>query len=180
MTDPGTYVELDGRPAVRFVRTYPHPIGRVWTAVTTPEGLARWFPAQVEVDLRPGGIVTYRGDPYTEHRPGRVLVCDPPMHLAFTWGDDELTFQLESTEGGGCRFTLFDLLDGRDSAARNAAGWDVCLDALDRHLAGEPSDGPHSSAAMPWRPRYDAYVAAGLPSGAHIPNGPVTSTEPAS
>jgi uncharacterized protein YndB with AHSA1/START domain len=47
MTDLGTYVELDGRPAVRFVRTYPQPIERVWQAITTPEGLARWFPSKV-------------------------------------------------------------------------------------------------------------------------------------
>ncbi len=50
--DPGTYVELDGRPAVRFVRTYPHPAERVWLAVSTPEGLAHWFPAQVALELR--------------------------------------------------------------------------------------------------------------------------------
>jgi hypothetical protein len=28
----GTYVERDGRPAVRLLRTYPHPIDRVWAA----------------------------------------------------------------------------------------------------------------------------------------------------
>jgi hypothetical protein len=135
----------------------------------------RSFPATVEIDLRPRGLVTYRGDPYTEDRPGRVLGCDPPNYLAITWGDDELRFQLEPLDGGGCRFTLFDLLDGRDAAARNAAGWDVCLDELDKHLAGETTDGPHSSTAKPWRPCYDAYVTAGLPTGAYIPTGPGTS-----
>src|SRR5262249_41825335 len=33
-TEYGTYIEYDGRPAVRFVRTYPHPIERVWHAIT--------------------------------------------------------------------------------------------------------------------------------------------------
>src|SRR6185436_4407027 len=28
MTDLGSYVELDGRPAVRFERTFPHPVER--------------------------------------------------------------------------------------------------------------------------------------------------------
>jgi uncharacterized protein YndB with AHSA1/START domain len=172
MTDLGTYVELDGRPAVRFVRTYPQPIERVWQAITTPEGLARWFPSKVELELRPGGVVTYRGDPYSEDQAGRVLACDPPEYLALTWGGEELRFQLEPLADGGCRFTLFDLLDARDAAARNAAGWDVCLSELDNHLAGKPADGPHSPAATPWRPRYDAYVAAGLPAGAYIPTGP--------
>jgi hypothetical protein len=92
-----------------------------------------------------------------------------------TWGDDELRFQLESLEDGGCRFTLFDLLDRRDAAARNAAGWDVCLGELDKHVAGKMTDGPHSLTAKLWRPCYDAYVTAGLPTGAYIPSGPDAS-----
>ncbi len=169
MTDLGSYVELDGRPAVRFVRTYPHPIERVWAAVATPEGLARWFPATVDIDLRPGGVVSYGNDPYLQVEPGRVLACDPPTYLAISWGGDELRFQLESLEDGGCRFTLLDLIDARDAAARNAAGWDVCLAELGKHLAGQPTQGPHSSTAKPWRPCYEAYLAAGLPSGAQVP-----------
>ncbi len=37
-TEPtGTYLTLDdGRPAVRFTRTYDHPVGRVWQFVTEP------------------------------------------------------------------------------------------------------------------------------------------------
>jgi hypothetical protein len=30
--------------------------------------------------------------------------------------------------------------------------------------------GPHSSSSKPWFPVYDSYVAAGLPSGAPIPD----------
>ncbi len=29
-TDDGTYLEVDGRPAVRFERIYHQPIDRVW------------------------------------------------------------------------------------------------------------------------------------------------------
>jgi uncharacterized protein YndB with AHSA1/START domain len=32
--DLGSYLEYDGRPAVRFQRTYTHTIDRVWAAVT--------------------------------------------------------------------------------------------------------------------------------------------------
>jgi uncharacterized protein YndB with AHSA1/START domain len=170
MTDSGTYVEIDGQPAVRFVRTYSHPIERVWAAVTTPEGLGRWFPSQVEIDLQPGGVVVFGDDPHREGHPGRVLACDPPRYLAFTWGDNELRFQLESIEGGGCRFTLIDRLDGRDTAARQAAGWHVCLAELDKHLAGDPNIGLDHANLDGWFPLYDAYVGEGLPSGAPIPN----------
>lgn len=40
MTDRGTYVEHEGRPAVRFVRHYRHPAERVWAAVSEPRGTA--------------------------------------------------------------------------------------------------------------------------------------------
>jgi uncharacterized protein YndB with AHSA1/START domain len=175
MTDLGTLTEVDGRTAVRFVRTYEHSLERVWAAVSTPDGLSHWFPSQVEIDLRPGGEVIFRGDPHTEDRRGRVLTCEPPYYLAFTWGDDELRFQLEGTETGGCRFTLYDVLERRDAAARQAAGWDVCLGELDKHLAGKLTDGPRSPTANAWSPLYDAYVAAGLPAGAPIPGRPAAS-----
>jgi uncharacterized protein YndB with AHSA1/START domain len=175
MTDLGTFTEIDGRAAVRFVRTYQHSVERVWSAVSTPGGLRGWFPSQVEIDLRPGGDVTFRADPHTEDRRGRVLACEPPHYLALTWGDDELRFHLEAIEGGGCRFTLYDLLERSDAAARQAAGWDVCLGELDKHLAGQFTDGPHSPTAKAWYPLFDAYVAAGLPAGAPIPSRPTTS-----
>ena len=176
MNDPGTYVEIDGRPAVRFVRSFAQSIDRVWAAVSTSEGLSRWFPAVVEIDRQVGGDVRFSGDPYTEDRTGRVLEYQPPHALTIVWGDDELRFRLESLGGGGCRLTFVDLLNGRDSAARNAAGWDVCLSSLDDHVtggggAGRAPDGPSGPGARPWRPVYDAYVAAGLPSGAFVPGG---------
>ncbi|MGH2718832.1 MAG: SRPBCC family protein [Actinomycetota bacterium] len=169
--DPGTYIEVGGRPAVRFVRTYPHPVERVWAAVATSEGLGQWFPAQVALELQVGGRVTFSGDPLTEDHPGTVLACDPPCHLAFSWGDDELYFDLEPVGAGECRLTLTNVLAQRNAAARNAAGWAVCLGELDKHLAGLATGGPHSSSALPWEPLYRAYVEAGLPSGAEVPEG---------
>jgi len=34
--DLGSFIEFEGRPAVRFERTYDHPVERVWAAVTDP------------------------------------------------------------------------------------------------------------------------------------------------
>jgi len=60
----GTYLTLDdGRPAVRFSRTYDHPIERVWQFVTDAEELAHWFPSRAEIDPRPGGTINFSGDP---------------------------------------------------------------------------------------------------------------------
>ena len=55
------FLTLDGRPTVRIERTYPHPIEKVWRAVTTPEHLDQWFPSAVEIDLRPGGAMRFDG-----------------------------------------------------------------------------------------------------------------------
>lgn len=169
--DLGTYIEQDGRPTVRFERTYAHPIERVWSAITDPDELARWFPSAVRMEPRVGGTVEFSGDPYAEASTGTVLAYDPPRRLAFTWGDDELYFELRQASGG-CILTLVDVLESRDAAARNAAGWMICIGELERSLAGELRSGPHSESAEPWQPIYDRHVAAGLPSGAPFPEEP--------
>lgn len=169
--DRGTLVDHDGRPAVRFRRAYPHPPERVWSAITEPGELERWFPASVSMEHHVGGAVEFTGDPHVDTRTGEVLVFDPPHRLAFTWGPDELHFQIDPAEDGGCVLALVDVLAARDEAARNAAGWAVCLAELDKRLAGAEAHGPHSATAESWQRHYDEYVAAGMPTGAPIPGG---------
>ena len=168
MTDLGTHIEYDGRPAVRFERTFPHPVERVWRAISDPAELPSWFPSQVEYEPEVGSAVRFTGDPHAPGQEGSLLAWDPPRHLAFRWGQDELHFTLEEVDGG-CRFELVNVLSDPDAAARNAAGWHVCLAELDKVLRGEPTDGPHSATATEWQPVYDAYVAEGLPHGAPVP-----------
>lgn len=43
----------DGRPVLRFTRRLDHPVDRVWRAVTTPDELAAWFLAPMDL-TRPG------------------------------------------------------------------------------------------------------------------------------
>ncbi|MFI0508783.1 SRPBCC family protein [Streptomyces sp. WSLK1-5] len=160
----GTYLTLDdGRPAVRFSRTYDHPVARVWRFVTDADELAHWFPSRAEIDLRPGGAVKFSGDPHMEDSTGRVIAVDEPRHLSFEWGGDELRFDLEALDENRTRLTLTNVLQAADTAARNGAGWEVCLAALDAHARGERPGRP------PWEGLYRAYVDAGLPSGAPVP-----------
>ncbi len=163
MTD-GTYLEIDGRPALRFERHYPHPVARVWALVTEPDELATWFPARVAYEhLTVDAPVHYSFDGDPTVMTGRVLAADPPVRLGLDWAGDELWFDLSATDDGThLRFTT--ILAERDTAARNAAGWDVCLDAL-----GTPAGAPTSTPTADWRARYDAYLAAGVPSGAVVP-----------
>ncbi|MDQ1486594.1 MAG: hypothetical protein QOJ62_2287 [Actinomycetota bacterium] len=167
--DLGTYIEYRGRPAVRFQRAYPRPAERVWTAITEPDELAHWFPSNVTIEPRAGGTVEFSGDPNMPATTGRVLIFEPPHRLAFSWGGDELHFQIEPTGDDSCELTLINVLEARDAAARNAAGWSVCLAELDKHLGGISTDGPHSASAEPWPRYYEAYLAAGVPSGAAVP-----------
>ncbi|GAA1413926.1 hypothetical protein GCM10009601_00730 [Streptomyces thermospinosisporus] len=166
----GTFLTLDdGRPAVRFVRAYDHPVDRVWRFVTDADELVHWFPSRAEIDLRPGGTVAFSGDPAMEDSTGRVIAVDPPRHLSFTWGEDEIHFDLEELGEKRTRFTLTNVLGAENTAARNSAGWDVCLSALDAWARGERFEGAHAGPTELGRELYEAYVAAGVPSGAPIP-----------
>jgi hypothetical protein len=91
-----------------------------------------------------------------------------PRRLSFTWGDDLLTFELEERDGAdACRLCFSVVLDSADKAARDAAGWDDCLDKLDLVVAGEAPGRPEESES--WRARYDEYKRQGFPATAAIP-----------
>jgi uncharacterized protein YndB with AHSA1/START domain len=168
----GIYELVDGRPALRFERRLSHPVDVVWRAITVSGELEHWFPCHVEVDeLREDAQMTFRFDDMPLDAPstmtGRVTEFDPPRSFAFTWGpptrEDHLRFELEPLLGEeACVLRLTVLLDSREKAARDGAGWHVCLDRLERHLGSAEANGE-------WRDYYDEYRRRGVPSGAPIP-----------
>jgi uncharacterized protein YndB with AHSA1/START domain len=166
----GTYEQIDGRPVVRFERTFPHAVARVWDAITDPARLEHWFPTTVEfAELAPGARITFR---FAEDRfpamAGAFREVSPPRRLSFTWGEDVLTFELEERDGGAaCRLSFSVALDSADKAARDAAGWDDCLDMLDIVVAGATPERPWKSES--WQARYDEYKQQGFPATAPIP-----------
>ncbi len=172
-TDSGTYLEIDGRPAVRFERVYPQSRERVWQAVTSPEEMRHWFPSpDISIDARPGGSITLGGDPYDpEPRTSTVLAWDPPHRFGFEWGEDQLFFTLTEVEEG-CRLELLDVLASEGAAARNAAGWEMCLEQLSLTVAGTPSGGPHDGDLTDFLPVLERYKAAGLPDDGWLPEQP--------
>ena len=170
MSTTGTYSEVDGRPSLRFVREYPHPIERVFALVTEPDELAHWFPARVDpASWAVGAVVRYTFSVDGDGGSGTVLAHEPPERVGFSWEGDELWFELAPLPGGGTRLTFTTLLAGRDTAARNAAGWEVCLDALTRTVEDGTAAAPDDSPTPEWERHYDAYVAEGVPSGAPVP-----------
>jgi uncharacterized protein YndB with AHSA1/START domain len=144
------------RPAIRLERVLPDPPNVVWGALTEREQLRSWFPCDVIVSggrWETGAAITF-AFPEAVHLTlsGVVLEVDEPHTLAFTWGDDTLRFEL-SPERDGTRLVLIDELPP-DSAARNAAGWEQCLD----RLAGV------EAVADVWQPRFERYAAAFAPA----------------
>lgn len=87
--------------------TYPHPIERVWQAITDSEALATW--------LMPNDFVPRVGHTFTFERRAdggwvgtvhcEVVTLEPPRRLAYTWQGGNLpttlvTFSLTPEDGG--------------------------------------------------------------------------------
>jgi uncharacterized protein YndB with AHSA1/START domain len=151
----------DGRAVLHFERRLAHPPEKVWRAVTEPSELAHWFPATVELELRPGAPIHFvEDDPAIGESTGEVLEADPPKVFAFRWGGDVLRFELVP-DGSGCRLLFSHALSGGDVwgdekfAAQHAAGWDACLELLAARLGGETSD---AGSTVEWFARNEQYV----------------------
>lgn len=125
-----TLISTDNKPVLRFERFLPRAVEEVWRAVTDPIEMQSWFPTRIEIDRWETGaafVHHFDGQPLGP-LPGKVLDCRKPHRLVFTWGDDTITFELSATDGG-TNFVLTEEL-GASHAARNAAGWEVCLERL--------------------------------------------------
>ena len=134
----GTLEQIDdGRWQVRFTRRLPHPIEKVWRAVTEPEHLAAWFPCTIDGERRAGAPLTFRFDEPMDPMHGEMVEFDPPRCMALMWGGDLLSLELREV-GDGTELLLTDTLEELGKAARDAAGWHECLERLRHAVAGEP------------------------------------------
>jgi len=164
----GNYATIEDTPTLGFERRLSHPMERVWRAITERDELGHWFPSKVVVDeLAVGAEMRFEFEDMPLDAPstmsGRMTEFDPPRVFGFYWGDDHLRFELEPVEvATACTLRLTVRLDSRDKAARDAAGWHVCLDRLERFV-GQESEGGE------WRDYYDEYQRRGVPAGAPIP-----------
>lgn len=136
-----------GRWSVRLARRYPHPVEKVWRAVSEPEHLVAWFPSTVELEPRVGAEVrfgpAFEGDPGLT---GVVTDCAPPHVLAFTWDTDHIRFELAAV-ADGTEVVLLHTFDDRAGAASFAAGWGECGGGLAALLAGDPPPVPTRAVA---------------------------------
>ncbi|MFG1638224.1 SRPBCC family protein [Pseudonocardia alni] len=153
-------VDPDG-PVLRFARRYPHPIEKVWAALTEPAQMSRWFPCEVQAEMRVGGTITltFEGG---EQDHAEITELEPPTAFGFTWADERLRWTLEP-DGDGCVLRLSNtVLDPRWSA-NTAAGWDRCFETLAAHLGGSDlvtTTGPDEALIA----HYRAVLGSGAPT----------------
>ena len=125
------------------------PVEKVWSAVTEPEHISRWFGRTVLVGEGVGahGTVAW---PDEDAIPIRVEAVDRPRRISYRWCNDEaseavpseldaehstvFTFTLEA-QGDGTRLTVVETgfettLDPARNLESHRQGWDEQLDRL--------------------------------------------------
>jgi uncharacterized protein YndB with AHSA1/START domain len=149
-----------GQPELRFERRLAHPPEKVWKAITDDAELAHWFPARFETELRVGAPITFTFEGMEIDAPGGEIVeHDPPRLFAYRWGEALLRWEIVP-DGSGSRLRFTHVLGGdptwgdRRTAARHAAGWDVCFELLRARLDGQAKD----PEAHDWFARNEQYV----------------------
>ena len=170
MTDPALYapgpadlarIDKDGDTwTLVVVRRLRHPPALVWRALTDPAQLRAWAPFDADKNMGvAGSTVTLStvGTPQTTDT--RIERADEPRLLEYRWGDGRMRWELEEADGG-TRLTLWHGIDRR-YIAMGAAGWQICLDVLDRSLSGDPIGrmvGPQTMQFEGWQRLRAAYA----------------------
>jgi len=134
---------------LELTRDFSHSRERLFTALTTPAAILRWFgPPGVtnldaQVDLRVGGryrfTVKGMNDGPIFHVSGEYLEITPPERLRFTWKWDHsdpaepemnISFHLAPT-ATGCRLTFVQTgFSSQEDCDRHTHGWTGSLDRL--------------------------------------------------
>lgn len=124
------------RYTIEYVRTYPHPIERVWRTICDPAQMSIWF-APIDFEPRLGGAYRALWEDPTMFQ-GVISAFEPPRLLRFGGphpGDDAMwQFELEAVDAGARLTFIQRIPPGHDTLAR----W--------------PLDPPDSPPDTPWRP----------------------------
>lgn len=147
---PNADAPLVVRRAIRAARE------RVFALWTDPREIVQWWGPpgvtcpEAHVDLRPGGeyrIANRFADGRLVWIRGRFEVVDPPQRLVYTWqvGDapapgaaiERVTVHFESAGAGSTEVIVtHERIPNEETRRGHAAGWDGCLDGLERFVDG--------------------------------------------
>ena len=145
----GSLRSHEGKGVVRIEERYDTDIEDLWSAITDPDRLARWF-AQVSGDLGLGGSFRTYVEADDVDSNGRVDVCEPPRRFVVTTRETDESWRkgqgappfdevIEVTlTAGGDQTVLVAEVRGLplDKIAFYGAGWQIHAENLATYLAG--------------------------------------------
>ena len=159
----GARIQKDGEQwTLVLVRQLSHPPAKVWKALTEPEHLREWAPFDSDRNLGAVGTakLTTVGSPTPHITEAQVKRADAPKVLEFTWGGQDVRWELEPVGNTGTRLTLWHNIDRR-FIAMGAAGWHLCIDVMDRFMDGHPVGrivGPDAMKFEGWHRLHGEYA----------------------
>jgi uncharacterized protein YndB with AHSA1/START domain len=131
-------------------RQYDAAIGDVWSALTEPDRIKRWF-LPVSGDLQAGGKFQLEGN-----AGGEILGCEPPTLLRLAFGGPTSIVEVALADDGGEKTTLqmthtvpLAMAGSGAGALYVGPGWDGALLGLALYLAGEAPEDPVKAANEP-------------------------------
>ena len=161
----GSLGSAEGKSVVRMEDRFDTNIDEVWSALTDPSRLARWY-GEVEGDLRPGGEYRVRLFASGWEGTGRVEVCEPPQRLLVRNKDadepDEHVIEAMLTADGDQTIVVWEERDmPLDLLSAYGAGVQLHVEDLADHLAGRAR---RDDAKARWDELHPAYqgLAANL------------------
>jgi uncharacterized protein YndB with AHSA1/START domain len=145
----GSLRSADGNGVVRIEDRYDTDIDDLWSALTDPSRLARWY-GRLEGDLRPGGQFRLYVQNAGLDTTGRVEACEPPQRLRVITRETDESYQhgngvppfdevIEATlTADGDQTVLVIEVQGMplDAVAFYGAGWQIHAENLAAYLAG--------------------------------------------
>jgi uncharacterized protein YndB with AHSA1/START domain len=156
-------IQKDGEKwALLVVKELRHSPEKVWQALTDPAHLREWAPFDADGSLATAGTtvkLTTVGAPSPHITETTVTRADAPHSLEYTWGANDMRWQLEAV-GRGTRLTLWTTIDRR-FIAWGAAGWHICFDVLDHLLSETPIGrmvGPATMKVSGWQQLREEYT----------------------
>ncbi len=155
----GSLQSADGKAVVRMEERFDTDIDDLWSALTDPSRLARWY-GEVEGDLRVGGEYRARLFASGWEGTGRVEACEPPHRLLVSTkepgqaGDGVIEVTL-AADGDQTVVVWEERGMPLDLIAAYGAGIQVHVEDLGAHLAG----GGRVDAQARWKELLPAYEA---------------------
>lgn len=164
---PGpAYAQVEKTPGdswrLVLIRNLRHAPDKVWKALTQPEHLRQWAPFEADIGMDKTGAtikLTTVGAPGPHITETKIVRADAPRTLEYTWGANEMRWELEATDAG-TKLTLWTSIDRR-YIAMGASGWQICLDVLDHWLAETPIGrmaGPETMKFEGWQRLHAEYA----------------------